>query len=71
MCFWGFSQSNCDGAPFAQIGHQQLTLLPSKLVIGTGRKALVVAVQVVNDYGFFKNELTRTGTADEDDHGCQ
>lgn len=48
-----------------------MTLLPSKLVIGTGRKTLVVAVQVVNDYGIFKNELARTGTADEDDHGCQ
>ena len=71
MCFWGFSQSNSDGALFAQIGHRQLTLLPSKMLICAGRKALVAAVEMVNNYGIFKEELTRTGAADKDDHGGQ
>jgi hypothetical protein len=34
------------------------------MLICAGRKALVAAVETVNDYGISKNELTRTGTAD-------
>ena len=64
MCFWFFRQTNSDGALLAQVGHRQKTLLPSKMLICAGRKALVAAVEMVNDYGISKNELTRTGTAD-------
>jgi hypothetical protein len=41
MCFLGFSPSNSDGALFAQMGNRHLTLLPSKMPICAGRKALV------------------------------
>ncbi len=36
---------------------------------GMARKALVVAVEMVNYYAILKKELNRTGTADEADHG--
>jgi len=41
-----------------------LALLPSRMLICAGRKALVAAVEMVNDYGIFINELNRTGTAE-------
>ena len=69
MCFWGFIQSNSDGALLTQIGHRQLTLLPSKMLICAGRKELVVAVEMINYYAILKKELSRTGTVDEADHG--
>ena len=40
-----------------------MTLLPNKMLICAGREALVAAVEMVNDYGIFKKELNRTGTA--------
>jgi hypothetical protein len=64
MCFWSFRQTNSDGAPLAQVSHRQKTLLPSKMLICAGRKVLVAAVEMVNDYGISKNELARPGTAD-------
>jgi|RhiMetdeSRZDD1v2_1073273.scaffolds.fasta_scaffold296895_2 hypothetical protein len=67
MWFLGFSQSNCNRTLLAQIGLRQLTLSPSKLLICAGRKALVVAIEMVNDHGISKNELNRAHTADEDD----
>jgi hypothetical protein len=51
MWFLGFSQSNCNRTLLAQIGLRQLTLSPSKLLICAGRKALVVAIEMVNDAG--------------------
>jgi hypothetical protein len=33
VCFWGFIQSNSDGALLAQIRHRQLTLMPGKMLI--------------------------------------
>jgi hypothetical protein len=71
MCFSGFSPSNSDGALFAQMCNRHLTLLPSKVLIRAGRKALVVAVEMVNYDGLFKKELNRAGTANEADHGHQ
>jgi len=41
------------------------------MLICAGRKALVVAVEMVNDYGICKKELARTGTADKDHRGGQ
>jgi hypothetical protein len=69
VCFWGLIQSNSDGALLTQIGHRQLTLLPSKVLICAGRKALVVTVEMINYYAILKKELNRTRTADEADHG--
>jgi hypothetical protein len=37
----------------------------SKLPICAGRKALIVAIEMVNDQGAFKSELTRASTTDE------
>jgi hypothetical protein len=39
------------------------------MLICAGRKALVVAVEMVNYYAILKKELNRTGTTDEADHG--
>jgi hypothetical protein len=58
MCFLGFSPSNSDGALFAQMGNRHVTLLPSKMLICAGRKALVVAVEMVNYDGLFKKSST-------------
>jgi hypothetical protein len=69
VCFWGFIQSNSDGALLAQIGHRQLTMMPGKMLICAGRKALVVAVEMINYYAILKKELRRTGTVDAADHG--
>jgi hypothetical protein len=44
MCFSAFSQSNSHGALLVKIGHQQLPLSPSKLLICAERKPLVIAV---------------------------
>lgn len=41
-----------------------MTLLPSKVLICAGRKALVAAVEMVNNSGIFKKEPNRTGTAE-------
>jgi hypothetical protein len=71
MCFLGFSPSNSDGALIAQMGNRHLTLLPSKMLICAGRKALVVAVEMVNYDGPLKKKLNRAGTATEADHGHQ
>ena len=54
-----------------QIGHRQLSLLPSEMLICAGRKPLIVAVEMVNYYGVFEKELDRAGTANETDHGYQ
>ena len=62
MCSGALFQSSSDGALLAEIGHRQLTLLPSKMLMYAGRKALVVAVEMVNYYAILKKELNRTGT---------
>jgi hypothetical protein len=55
----------------AQIGHRQLSVLPSELLIGAGRKALIVSVEMVDDDGVVEKYLGRAGTADETDQGGQ
>jgi hypothetical protein len=70
-CFSRFSQRNSDGALLAQIGHRQLTLLASEMLIRAGSKPLIVAVEMVNYNGVLKEELGRAGTTDEDNHRCQ
>src|SRR5262249_60511852 len=42
----------------AQIGHRQLSLLPSEMLICAGRKPLIVAVEMVNYYGVLKRNST-------------
>jgi hypothetical protein len=41
------------------------------MLICAGRKALIVAVEIVNYYGVFEKEPDRPGTTDETDHGNQ
>ena len=41
------------------------------MLICAGRKALIVAAEMVNYYGVFEKELDRAGTANETDHGYQ
>jgi hypothetical protein len=41
------------------------------MLIRAGRKALIVAVEMVNYYGVFEKELDRAGTTDDTDHGNQ
>src|SRR5262249_48713698 len=67
----GVCQSNSDSFLLAQIGHRQLMLLPSKMLICAAREALVVTVEMINDYRVSEKQLGRTGTADETDHGNQ
>jgi hypothetical protein len=55
----------------AQIGHRQLSLLPSEMLVSAGRKALIVAVEMVNHYAVFEKDLDRAGTADKSDHRSQ
>src|SRR5262249_56143403 len=54
-----------------EIGHRQLRLLPSEMLIGAARKALIVTFEMVDDDGVFEEELGRAGTADQTDHGSQ
>src|SRR5262249_56173875 len=68
---WGVCQSNSDSFLLAQIGHRQLMLLPSKMLICAAREALIVTVEMINDYRVSEKQLGRTGTADETDHGNQ
>ena len=44
MRFSSFGESNSDCTLLVQIGNRQLTLLPSKMLICAGRKALIAAV---------------------------
>jgi hypothetical protein len=44
-------------------------MMPGKMLICAGRKALVVAVEMINYYAILKKELRRTGTVDAADHG--
>jgi len=41
------------------------------MLICAGRKALIVAVEMVNHYGIFEKELDGVGTTDETNHGNQ
>src|SRR5262245_9811793 len=54
-----------------KIGHRQLMLLPSKMLICAAREVLIVTVEMVNYYRVFENQLGRASTADEADHGNQ
>ena len=65
---WRLGQGNSDGFPLAQIGHRQLSVLPGELLIGAGRKALIVAVEMIDDDGVVEKDLGRADTADETDH---
>jgi hypothetical protein len=38
------------------------------MLVSAGRKALIVAVEMVNHYGIFEKDLDRAGTADKSDH---
>jgi hypothetical protein len=53
----------------AQIAHRQLSLLPSEMLIGAARKALIVAFEMVNDRSVFEKQLGMAGTAGETDRG--
>src|SRR5262249_31568435 len=68
-CLRGLCKSNSDGLLLAQICHRQLSLLPGEMLICAGRKALIVAVEMVNYYGVFEKELDRARTTDETNHG--
>src|SRR5262249_4644460 len=71
VCLWGLCQSNPDGFLLAHIAHRQLRLLPSEMLIGAARKALIVTLEMVDDYSVFKKELGMAGTACGADHGNQ
>src|SRR5260370_12921638 len=68
VCLWGLCQSNSDGLLLAQVGHRQLRLLPSVMLVSAGRKALIVAVEMVNHYGIFEKDLDLAGTPDKRGH---
>src|SRR5262249_13769317 len=67
----GFCQRYPDGFLLAQIAHRQLSLLPSEMLIGAARKALIVTFEMVDDDGVFEKELGGGGAADQTDHGKQ
>src|SRR5262245_31842200 len=65
-------RGDLDGAALAQIDHLQLIVVAAELLVRAGREALVLAVEILDDLGTFKQHLTRAaGAADEDDRGCQ
>jgi hypothetical protein len=65
VCLRRLAQSNSDRLLLAQVGLRQLTLLASEVLIGAGRQALIVAVEMVDDDGVVKKEAGRAGTPDE------
>ena len=46
-------------------------MLATELLMGAGRKALVIAVEILDHLGAFKRQPTRADTAGENDHRCQ
>ena len=60
-----------DGAALAHVGHQQSIVAPAELLVGAGRKAPVVAVQILDGGGAREKQLAGRGTAGEEGHGCQ
>src|SRR5262249_60333152 len=68
VCLWGLCQSNPDGFLLAHIAHRQLRLLPSEMLIGAARKALIVTLEMVDDYSVVEKELGMAGTPAETRH---
>src|SRR5262249_57294761 len=71
VCLWGLCQSNPDGFLLAHIAHRQLRLLPSEMLIGAARKALIVTLEMVDDYSVVEKELGMAGTAAGTEHRNQ
>src|SRR2546425_699313 len=46
-------------------------VLTTELLMGAGRKAPVIAVEILDHLGAFKRQPTRADTAGENDHRCQ
>src|SRR5215471_8202515 len=71
VCLRRLGQSNSDRLLLAQIGLRQLTLLASEVLIGAGRQALIVTVEMVDDDRVVEKKLGRAGTAGENEHASQ
>jgi len=68
---WSLGESYFDRFLLAQIAHRQLSLLASEMLIGAAGNALIVALEVVNDYGVIEKKLGMAGTAGETEHRKQ
>src|SRR5215471_9940180 len=71
VCLRRLGQSNSDRLLLAQVGLRQLTPLASEVLIGAGRQALIVAVEMVDDDGVVEKDLGWAGTAGETEHASQ